>query len=147
LLLHKPDERPVIADEEYQGGLNASLENAQASLVEGYEKATITTRRKSDRFELVLWAMALADTKDVQVQDIAKNSGFFTSEEAPKASSFSSTLGELSKETRGCILTKVRDGYYKFTDPLMRPYVRCLLESERLLTPGQQWEFPFMLSG
>ena len=134
----------VVAEEEYREGLADALENAEHSLVEQNQQAVITTRRKSDKFELVLRAMALSESKEVPVQDLARNTSYFVGGSPMQASSFSSTLGELAKEKRGWALTKVRDGYYKFSNPLMRPYVRFQLEHERLLIPGGQWEFPFM---
>lgn len=142
-LLKDKDAKLVIADEEYAEGLQDALGNAEHSLLDQYEKAVVTTRRPSEKFMLVLWGMALSDARDVQVQDIAKNAGFFD-EEKFQASSFSWTLGELASEKRANILTKVREGYYKFSNPLMRPYVRSLMELQNILVPGQQWEFPFM---
>ena len=144
VLWKNPNATPVIAEEEYREGLQEALQNTEHSLEDQYQKAVITTRRKSDKFELVLWAMALSEDREVQVQDIAKNIAFFNDGKSVRASSFSATLGKLSSEDRGNVLTKVRVGYYKFTNPLMRPYIRFLLELENLLVPGGQWEFPFM---
>lgn len=142
-LLRDPKARLVVADEEYASGLQEALENAEHTLAEQYEQAIVTTRRPSEKFMLILWAMALADARDVQVQDIAKNAKFFTRADL-KPASFSWNLGELSSERRANILTKIREGYYKFTNPLMRPYVRSIMELENILVRGGQWEFPFM---
>ena len=57
---------------------------------------------------------------------------------------FSNALGELIKPERGSVLTKVRDGFYKFTNPLMRAYVRLLLEYDNVVSHGGQLEFSFM---
>jgi Cdc6-like AAA superfamily ATPase len=134
----------VVADEEYAAGLQGALANAEPTLIEQYEQATITTRRPSEKFALVLWGMALTDVRDVQVQDIAKHMSFFLGEEV-KAASFSWNLAELVSEKRGHILTKLREGFYKFTNPLMRPYIRSVMELENVLYRGRQWQFPFML--
>jgi Cdc6-like AAA superfamily ATPase len=134
---------PVIADEEYALGLQDALANVEPTLTEQYEQATITTRRPSGKFTLVLWAVALSDTRDVQVQDIARNVTFFTGADV-KPASFSWNLGELASDARGHVLTKVREGYYKFTNPLMRPFVRSVMELENVLYRGKQWRFPFM---
>lgn len=144
VLLKNPKATVVIAEEEYRNGLAGAIVDAEHTLAEQYEQAIVTTRRKSEKFELVLWAMALSETKDVQVQDIAQNVAFFTGEGAKLPSTFSWNLGELVSSRRSRILTKVREGYYKFTNPLMRPYIRFVLEQENILVRGGQWEFPFM---
>lgn len=144
VFLRNPNARPIVAEEEYTNGLTEALENSEHSLQEQYQRAVITTRRKSDKFELVLWGMALSSDREVQVQSLAKHVGFFCEGDVPKASGFSSTLAKLVSDERGAVLTKIRDVYYKFTDPLMRPYVRWILELKNLLMPGQQLSFPFM---
>ncbi len=136
-------ERVVIAEDEYIEGLAAALVNAEHTLSEQYAQAVITTRKPSEKFMLILWAIALSEGREVQVKDIAKNMAFFGDEER-KPSTFSWNLGELSGKSRGNVLTKVREGYYKFTNPLMRPYVRSLMELKNILYHGKQWEFPFM---
>ena len=133
----------AIETDEYIRGLAEALENAEHSLSSQYLQAVITTRRHSDKFELVLWAIALSSDREVQVQDIAKNVGVFTNEDH-KAAAFSHHLGELASDAPGKILSKVREGYYRFTNPLMRPYIRSRLEFENLAVGGRQWSFPFM---
>ncbi|MCP4246153.1 MAG: ATP-binding protein [bacterium] len=137
------DSRVVIAEDEYTAGLHDALSNAEYTLSEQYAQAVVTTRRPSEKFMLVLWGMAQSDEREVQVKDIGHNMALFMGE-APKPGSFNWNLGELSKENRGNILTKVREGWYKFTNPLMRPYVRSLMELENIVYRGGQWEFPFM---
>ncbi len=135
----------VISEDEYAEGLGGALSNAEHSLRESYAQATITTRRPSEKFMLVLWSVALSDERDVQVKDMAKNMAFFTGTGTePKPGSFNWNLGELSGDNRGNILAKVREGYYKFTNPLMRPYIRSVMELENIVYHGKQWEFPFM---
>lgn len=141
-ILRDANARVVVADEEYTAGLQEALRNVESTLTDQYEEATVTTRRPSEKFTLVLWAMALAQERDVQVQDIAKHASFLTDTDV-KAASLSWNLGELS-EKRGRVLTKVREGYYKFTNPLMRPFVRSIMELENVLYRGKQWRFPFM---
>jgi Cdc6-like AAA superfamily ATPase len=133
----------VVGESEYTTGLNDALENAEHTLAEQYSAATVTTRRPSEKFQLVLWALALAGEREVQVREIASQAAFFTQQEY-SPSAFNYHLGELTKEDRGQILTKVREGWYKFANPLMRPYVRLQLELENVLVHGSQLEFPFM---
>lgn len=142
-LIQNPDASPVIAEEEYREGLREAIDNIEHTLENQYQQAVITTRRKSDKFQQILWAMAISDQREVQVQDIAKNISYLLEDETVTANSLSATLGKLAKEERGNILTKVRVGFYKFTNPLIRPYIRFLLELENLLIPGKQWNFPF----
>lgn len=134
---------PQVTEREYHLGLKSAIAKSEHSLQEAYGSATITTRRKSDIYELTIRAMALSDERDVQVRELARHASWFTKDEL-RPEKFSNALGELIKEERGRILTKVRDGYYKFTNPLMRPYVRFLLEFENLTHHAGQLEFPFM---
>lgn len=142
-LLERPVECVVVAERAYASGLAEAINNAEHSLADAYRDAIVTTRRPSEKFQLVLWAMALTDDREVQVQDIARNTTFFTQAEHD-AAAFSWTLGQLASEHRGRILTKVREGYYRFTNPLMRPYIRTVMELENILHRGRQWQFPFM---
>ena len=110
---------------------------------EAYESAVVTTRRKSDIYELTLRALALSEERDVQVRKLADHASYLTGTPL-RPEKFSNALGGLIKAERRCVLTKVRDGYYKFTNPLMRPYVRFLLEYDNVTRQGGQFEFPFM---
>ena len=111
-LLEKAQTPLVVADREYTDGLQDALDNAEHSLAEQYQNATVTTRRPSEKFVLVLWGMALADVREVQVQDIAKNVAYLTGTEA-KAAGFSWTLGELASDRRTNILTQSASRSYK----------------------------------
>ncbi len=141
-----PTKVTIVADDEYRSGLRSAVEDAEPRLIEDYDSAIITVKRKSQRFELVLWAIALSSERYIQVRDIAKNAEFFTGQRyAPAA--FSYQLGALVRHERASILTRVRQGYYKFTNPLMRPYIRLRLEAENVLSYGGQLDFPFMKGG
>jgi len=132
-----------IGDREYHLGLSSAISKCEHSLREAHESAVVTTRRKSDIYELTLRAMALSDERDVQVRDLARHAFVLTHEEL-RPQKFYNALGELIKAERRSVLTKVRDGYYKFTNPLMRPYIRFLLEYDNLTYHSGQLEFPFM---
>jgi hypothetical protein len=139
LPLHRKSPRPYRAAETLIP--DGSVFGEQAK--EAYESAVITTRRKSDIYELTLRAMALSEKRDVQVREIAKHASYLTGDEL-RPEKFSNALGELVKPEHKRVLTKVRDGYYKFTSPLMRPYLRFLLEYDNLTYHQGQLEFPFM---
>lgn len=142
-LLSSHRERPEVGEKEYLLGLKSAISKAEHSLQDAYKLAVVTTRRKSDIYELTLGAIALSEERDVQVREIAKNASLFAKSEL-RPEKFSNSLGELIKDERGRVLTKVRDGYYKFSNPLMRPYVRFLLEFDNLTQHSGQLEFPFM---
>ena len=132
-----------VRNREYHLGLQSAIAKSEHSLQETYELAVVTTRRKSDIYELTLSATALSEERDVQVRELARHASYLTSTQL-RPEKFYNALGGLIKAERGGVLTKVRDGYYKFTNPLMRPYVRFLLEYDNLTHHGGQLEFPFM---
>lgn len=127
-LLDEPEALELrVGDEEYAVGVERAIQNSEHSLVEGYEDAVITTRRRSDKYELILQAIAMGDEPVAQVQDIARHASTLARREV-KPGQLSTALGRLTRDEKGEVLTKVRDGYYKFTNPLMRAYVRLLLD-------------------
>jgi len=144
-LLQEPAATVVVTEDEYAVGLGNALANTEHSLTDQYAAATVTTRRPSEKFTLILWSLALSDAKEVQVKEIAKNMAFFEGREV-KPGGFNWNLGELASAKRQDVLTKVREGYYKFTNPLMRPYIRSILELENIVIRGHQWQFPFMVA-
>lgn len=134
---------PQVGEREYQLGIKSAIAKSEHTLHEAYERATVTTRRKSEIYALTLRAMALTDERTVQVREIAEHASWLTGGPL-RPEKFSNPLGELVKDDRGKVLSKVRDGYYKFTNPLLRPYVRFRLEFENLTLHKGQLEFPFM---
>ncbi len=137
----------VIGNREYQAGLQDAIANAENSLEESYERGVITTRRRSEMYANVLGAIAMSNDRDIQVQEIARNLALLKKDKVRKPATFSHHLGELSGEKRGNILLKIRDGYYKFRNPLLRPYIRLKLEFLNWSFENGQMEFPFMLRG
>lgn len=129
--------RVVVTEGEYEKGLEVAIANSEHSLVEAYETATVTTRKNSDIYEVILKSMATFQDPVVQVRDLASSASKFT-EENVSPSRLSTPLGNLTKN-RGKVLTKVRDGYYRFTNPMLKAYVRLLLEQKY----GTQLELPF----
>lgn len=126
-LLEDPPATDIrVGDQEYEIGVERAIQNSEHTLVEAYEEAVITTRRRSDIYELILQAIALGEEPVAQVQDIARHASTLAGRNL-KAAQLSTALGRLVRD-KGRILTKVRDGYYKFSNPLMRAYVRLLLD-------------------
>lgn len=127
-VVERPELREIeIGDAEYEQGVDEAIRNSEYTLIESYENAVISTRRKTDVYELILQAIAMGSEPVAQVQDIARYASILAGQQR-RAAQLSTALGTLTSEAKGGILTKVRDGYYKFTNPLMRAYVRLLLD-------------------
>jgi hypothetical protein len=118
-------------------GLKLAVENAQQSIKAAHHRAT-SSARKDALFKQVLTACALA-TKD-------QLSYFRASDVAPKMSeimgrryeipAFARHLKEFSSEARGRMLEQsgeLRGIRYRFTNPLMEPYVIMLAMSDGLI--------------
>jgi hypothetical protein len=143
VLQNNPRAKPRVSEAEYRKGLRRAIESAESSLRESYQAAVITVKRKTDMFKYVLWAVANSEETEVQVQDIARNVALLTGTR-PKVESLSSYLGTLTKEEKASVLVRVRQGYYRFRNPLMRAYVRLLLEEHNLIEENGQLQFPWM---
>jgi hypothetical protein len=137
-----PHAQVVVAEHEYRVALSRAIRGAEGGLRDDYEAATITTKRKTDMYRHVLWGIAYSDSVETQVNEIADNIGALTGDK-PTIERFSNHLGMLIKAAQRHILTRVRQGYYQFTNPLMRAYVRLILEEHQILTNGQL-AFPWM---
>lgn len=128
VLLTEPEAKPrVIGEQEYGTGVEEAIQNSEYTLAEAYDHAVITTRRQSDLYELILQAIAMGEDPVAQVQEIASHASTLAGREV-KPAQLSTALGRLTQDKKGRVLTKVRDGYYKFTNPLLRAYVRMLLD-------------------
>jgi hypothetical protein len=127
-MLERPELQVIeVGEAEYEQGVDEAIRSSEYTLIESYENAVISTRRKTDVYELILQAIAMGSESVAQVQDIARYASVLAGEPRT-AAQLSTALGTLTREAKGGILTKVRDGYYKFSNPLMRAYVRLLLD-------------------
>lgn len=137
-----PDAKVVAAEPEYRSALRRSLKTGEGTLHDDYLAAVITTKRKTEMFKFVLWGIAYSQDREVQVQQIAENIALLTGEK-PKIESLSSYLGPLTKDDKRNVLVRVRQGYYRFANPLMRAYVRLVMEEHSIELDGQL-QFPWM---
>jgi len=127
-LLEDPEGNPrVVSEREYSTGVEEAIQNSEYTLTETYDNAVITTRRQSDIYELILQAVAMGEDPVAQVQEIARHASTLASR-AVQPAQLSTALSRLTHDNKGRVLTKVRDGYYRFTNPLLRAYVRMLLD-------------------
>ena len=121
------DDRYELNENDLRAALNKSVDKAQDSIRADYAKAVRSPRRDS-LFEQVLLACALAPKDDV---------GFFTPRDVRKPlctvlnrdvpiSSYMRHLNEFSGADHGRVLQKQgqpRKWVYRFTDPMVQPYV------------------------
>lgn len=140
-LSQNPSARVVVSETEYDKAVRKAVEGAESSLVESYQAAVITVKRKTDIFKHILWAIAYSDDVEVQVKDIAGNIELLAGT-AVSPQSLSNPLGTLTKKEKNSVLTRARQGYYKFSNPLMRAYVRLMIEKTSIDRGGQH-RFPW----
>jgi len=143
VVVQHPEAKPVVTEAEYRKAIRKATETAESTLRGDYQAAVITVKRKTDMFKYVLWAVAYAEPIEVQVQQIAQNIALWTGAR-PKVESLGNYLGPLTRSEKKRVLPRVRQGYYKFTDPLMRAYVRLLLEEYNIVETNGQLQFPWM---
>ena len=121
------DDRGTIEDIDVSRGVERVVSKTQHSIRVAYEKAT-RSPRKDTLFQEVLLACALAPKGPL---------GHFTAgavrapmsrilEEEVDISKFNRHMNAFAGEKRGCALEKSgeeRSWYYRFTDPLLQPFV------------------------
>lgn len=143
VLENNPGATVVVADKEYHRAVRQAVETAEAELLDDYQAAVVTVKRKTEMFKNILWGIAYSESKVVQVKEIAEHIEYFAGTPT-KPAGFSSHLGKLASSDKRRILTRVREGHYKFTNPLMRAYVRLILENHNLMEENGQMQFPWM---
>ncbi len=137
-----PGAKVVVAEPEYDKALQRAIRIGEATLRDAYQGAVITVKRKTEMYKHVLWAVSYAQSQEVQVQEIAENVAMLTGTK-PRIESLSSYLGRLVSPAKQGILVRVRQGYYRFANPLMRSYIRMILEQHNIELEGQL-QFPWM---
>ena len=142
VLEENPNARIVVSETEYAKALRRAIKTGEAELSETYHSAVITIKRKTEKFKNIIWAIAYSEDREVQVQEIADNIGLLT-EARPTRQSLSNPLGALIRPDKQEIIGRVRQGYYRFSNPLMRAYVRLIMEQHNIDLDGQL-EFPWM---
>lgn len=133
----------------FTASLDLAMQDIQESLRNAYEQATLST--KPTMFKEVLLACALAPLDEhgtFQAKDLESALGKIL-KRSVKLTDYVYHLGKLSSGERGNIFEKIgteKRHRYRFTNPLMRPYIR--LEAQRAgingsITNGEQlvlWE-------
>ena len=122
-----------IPDDLYKIGIQRSAEQAATRLKSAYERAI---KQGTDRYIEVLWATANGQHLDRQFKDIvADYDKIMTSR--PHRSGFDSSKrnaidirNALNSLTKRDYLRKGKSGWYSFSDPMFRSYVRLIAERE-----------------
>jgi len=126
-------EETDVPQEIFNEGIRRAAAGAATNLQSAYEDATM---RGTDRYVEVLWAAANGQHIDgKQFKDIKsdydrlmvsrKGRDVLTGETAVR-----NHLNNLSGEARNRVLSKPRNGWYRFKDPMFRGYVRMVAHND-----------------
>jgi len=115
----------------FKDGIVNSVKQAEAHLVEAYKKAVM---RGTDINTEILWSVAkgphlgrqFKEIRDDYLEIMSGRENRTVADEQKVRNS----LNAMCEEPCGCILTKKRTGWYEFSDPVVRSYVRLVAESE-----------------
>jgi uncharacterized protein len=120
----------VLAPEHYMLAVRGALEGVEARLRSAYELAV---KKDVDQYEEVLWAVADHYELDRNIGSIYANSYVRIMQDRGRApidqTTFTSRIASLRQNGHGSILSASRRGWVKFTENLLRGYVRLRAES------------------
>jgi ATPase domain predominantly from Archaea len=121
-----------IDDAIYGEGLKLAIEETQTSLKTAYDVATMKHKNSED-YEHALWAVADGPMLKKQVSDIYSVSYLRICTEIGRTpplskEAFYQRLNKLKKPAHGCILDANRQGWYEFSENVVRGYVRLRAE-------------------
>ncbi len=125
----------MITKNHFDYAVKASIENANQSLRNAYQKATISSKGKT-QFEDVIMACAIAKTDEYQSfssNDVVEKFNKITNRNVSRES-INYNLGMLCKSERGSILEKIgssKNIRYKFKNPLMLAFIKLKLHTKR----------------
>jgi hypothetical protein len=111
--------------------LNYAVSATEESLRRNYSKA-IQSQRNSPIFKHILWACALDTRTEININEIREAVCRLQRRNVNK-SELVYPLGTLIKQERAAVLCKVRRSYYKFSNPMMKAYVRIALGKDNPL--------------
>lgn len=120
----------------FQLAIDRSVDEANFTLREKYEKATLKYRNTED-FKQVLWSMVMSPTLSRQVSDIYETSylDIVRILKLPKvltSHEFNSRIWHLTQDSHGGILMARGAGWYEFSERMMRGYVRLMAQAAGL---------------
>lgn len=122
--------RTTISEDHLDEGIKQALQEVDQTLKENYSLAIRSKKPKKDTlYEPVLLACALAETDDLgkfQQKNVEQPLASMTNGKAYKATTFAFHMNEFCEDKRGQILEKSGADQiprYRFSDPVMQPYV------------------------
>lgn len=120
----------VLAPEHYMLAVRGALEGVEARLRTAYELAV---KKDVDQYEEVLWAVADHYELDRNIASIYTNSYLRIMKDRGRVAvdqpTFTSRVASLRRPAHGAILTASRRGWVRFTENLLRGYVRLRAEA------------------
>ena len=134
--------RTVVTEDDVLEGLAAAVQDVDQTITESYLKAVVSQRPEETLYEPVLIACALADADELgRFQQAAVTAPL--AEIAPRQPHYTPTtfafhMNEFCEEKRLSILEKsgeARNLRYRFSDPMMQPYVIIRALQNKKLKP------------
>ena len=122
-----------ITSELYKEGIHSSAEQAAARFRNTYEKAT---KKGTDRYIEALWAVANDKHLDRQFKDIVHDYDYIMNKRPhrkgydTKKSNGVDLRNALNMLHKNGFLKKGKTGWYGFSDPMFRSYVRMMAEKD-----------------
>jgi hypothetical protein len=124
------EEVVVLAPDHYMAAVRSALTGVEARLRTAYDKAV---KKDLDRYQEVLWAVADHFELERNITSIYTNSYLRIMEDRNRTAldqqSFSSCVASLRSTAHGSILSSARRGWVKFSENLLRGYVRLRAEA------------------
>jgi hypothetical protein len=124
------EEVEILTPEHYMRAVRGALEGVEARLRSAYDKAV---KKDMDQYQEVLWAVADHFELERNTTSIYTNSYLRIMEDLGRTpvdqSAFSSRVAALRGSAHGAILHSTRRGWVRFSENLIRGYVRLRAES------------------
>lgn len=130
-----PAEVSRVSREHYLDAIKGALMRTEATLKNGYQRATQKSAKNTVEYEEALWAVADSTADRRQIQDIHGSSYLRIMEgrgdrAALKRDQFNKRLLALYKDSHGRILIRHGSGWFSFRENIMRGYVRLRAEEQ-----------------
>ena len=125
-----------VGEDHFQRAIDRSVEEANFTLREKYDRATLKYRNTED-FKHALWAMVLSPTLSRQVADVYEHSyldivRILGTQKELTSHEFNSRIWYLTQESHASVLTARGSGWYEFSERMMRGYVRLMAQAAGL---------------
>ncbi len=121
--------RKVVTEADLKDAIRFAIADIDQTIRERYLSATISQRREEALFEPVLLACALASSDELgrfQQSAVAEPLNKIIPDKSYEASTFAFHMNEFTTEKRKNVLERLgepRNYRYRFTDPMMQPFV------------------------